>query len=62
MIIDLKQLKQLLEVVSNFNQYGRLTLDEENKKLIITAFNEKLINIQVQFKLDYIDEVNENEL
>lgn len=62
MIIDLKQLKQLLEVVSNFNQYGRLTLDEENKKIIITAFNEKLINIQVQFKLDYIDEVNENEI
>lgn len=62
MIIDLKQLKQLLVVVSNFNQYGRLTLDEENKKIIITAFNEKLINIQVQFKLDYIDEVNENEI
>lgn len=62
MIVDLKELKKKLDIISNFNQYGRITLDTENKKILITAYSDKLTNIQLNFSINYNDEVNENEI
>lgn len=62
MLIDLNELRKKLELLSNFNQYGQLTLDTENKRIIITGTSDKLTNIRVNFAINYIDEVNENEI
>lgn len=62
MIVDLKELKKKLDIISNFNQYGRITLDTENKRIFITAYSDKLTNIQLNFSINYDDEVNENEI